>query len=78
MDMGKEHYNGANRIACPYDECPHTVLDKYETYEQYMASEDSKILVHEFFQTVASCYELANSNASASEFFKGACSRLHF
>lgn len=28
---------------CPYDECPYHVLDKYETYEEYVESEDSKI-----------------------------------
>ena len=34
---------------CPYDKCPYTVLDNYKTYEEFMASEDSKILVSEFF-----------------------------
>lgn len=78
FDVGKQHYKGANRIACPHDECPYAVLDKYETYDQYMASQDSRILVHEFFQTVASCYELANQNIPAREFFRGACSSLNF
>ena len=78
FDMGKEHYQGANRIACPHDECPYTVLDNYETYDQFMASEDSKILVDGFFQTVASCHELQNANVSASKIYKGACHQLNF
>lgn len=37
------------RTGCPFAECPFEVLDKYESYEAFMASEDSKILVDEFF-----------------------------
>ena len=49
------------RCACPEDECPYHVLDKYESYEAFMESEDSKILVTEFFSSVAGCYELSSS-----------------
>lgn len=28
---------------CPYEECPYHVLDKYEFYEDYLASEDAMI-----------------------------------
>lgn len=47
------------RSGCQFDECPYTVLDKYESYEEFMASEDSRIPVDEFFQTAADCYTLA-------------------
>lgn len=53
------HNGRKSRIGCPFDECPYTVLDKYETYEEFMATEDCRILVDEFFQTVADCYALA-------------------
>jgi hypothetical protein len=54
----KSGYGGGDsHTACPFDECPYKVLDKYETYEAFMKSEDSKILVNEFFSSVASCYE---------------------
>lgn len=36
--------SGAIRTSCPHEQCPYHVLEKYETYEDYMASEDSKIL----------------------------------
>ena len=49
----------ATRTACPWNECPYTVLDKYKTYEEFMESEDSKILVNEFFASVATVYELS-------------------
>ena len=52
------------RLTCPFEECIYCVLDKYDTYEEFMASEDSKIMVTEFFQTVASCYELSTSTHS--------------
>lgn len=31
------------RTLCPYTECPYKVLDKYDTYEDYLKSEDSEI-----------------------------------
>lgn len=34
---------------CPYKECPYKVLDKYNTYEEYLASDESKIKTPQFF-----------------------------
>lgn len=31
------------RHLCPYEKCPYQVLDKYETYEDFIESDDSKI-----------------------------------
>lgn len=31
------------RITCPHAECAYKVLDKYDTYEDFMKSKDSKI-----------------------------------
>ena len=67
VEHGK--YGGCNRLFCPFDRCPYKVLDKYETYEEFMASEDSKILVGAFFQTAASCYELSNGNMQVRKMF---------
>ena len=60
---------GSNRLACPHNQCPYKVLGKYETYEEFMASEDSKILADGFFHTAASCYELSNGNATVKQVF---------
>ena len=60
VDYGK--FNGSTRLTCPFDKCPYQVLEKYKTYEEFLASEDSKILVDEFFQTAACDYELGNRN----------------
>ena len=51
------------RIRCPYSECPYRVLDKYKTYDEFLKSEDSKILVTEFFSTIASAYEMASHHS---------------
>lgn len=32
-----------NEIRCSHSECPYRVLDKYETYNDFMKSEDSLI-----------------------------------
>ena len=47
------------RKGCIHTKCPYKVLDNYETYDDFLASEDSLIIVPEFFQTNADCYELA-------------------
>lgn len=70
--------NHGMRFACPHDECPYHVLDKHETYEKFMASEDSRILVDGFFQTAASCYDLANGNAVVVDVFKNTYSNNNF
>ena len=62
MDVIQRNKGYVTQTSCPHDECPYKVLDKYETYEDYMKSEDSKILVDEFFQTVADCYVLSAHN----------------
>lgn len=62
---------GDSHTACPFDECPYTVLEKYESYEEFMKSEDSKILVNEFFSTVASCYELQSRMTPNRSFSDG-------
>ena len=67
---------GENRTACPFGECPYTVLDKYNTYEEFMASEDSKILVEQFFSTVASVYDLSMPRTPKKVFSDGD-SRMH-
>jgi len=51
-------HEGEIRNACPFRKCPYEILDKYETYEDFMASDDSKIFVEEYFSTVPSLYEL--------------------
>lgn len=47
-----------NAKSCPHEECPYHVLDKYETYNDFMKSEDSKILVDEFFDSGKHEYRL--------------------
>jgi hypothetical protein len=51
-------HEGEIRNACPFDKCPFEILAKYKTYEEFMASEDSKIFVTEYFSTLPSYYEL--------------------
>lgn len=53
MDMTSTaaQYGNYSTKSCPYEECPYKVLDKYETYKDFMKSEDSKILVDEFFDS---------------------------
>lgn len=41
-----------NRRACPFDKCPYKVLDKYKSYDDFMASEDSQIPVSELFEVI--------------------------
>ena len=66
LDSIKQHVGYVVRTTCPHAECPYKVLDKYETYEDFMASEDSRILVEEFFQTIADCYTLASVRKKAT------------
>ena len=33
-------HNGEIRNACPFDQCPFDVLNKYKSYEEFMESED--------------------------------------
>ena len=68
-------YSGTTRTTCPFLECPYTVLDKYNTYEEFLASEDSKILVNEFFATVATVYELSANPAKTKSIFSDGSSK---
>lgn len=62
---------GSIRTACPYKVCPYRELDKYDSYEEFLGSDDSKILVDGFFHTSASCYELANGNVTVKQIYGG-------
>ena len=75
LHMKNVPYSGTTRTLCPFLECPYTVLDKYNTYEEFMASEDSKILVNEFFATVATVYELSANPAKTKCLFSDGSSR---
>ena len=76
LHMKVKRFRGATRIACPYDECPFTVFEKYNTYEEFMASEDSKIPVKEFFKTVATVYELSANPSKTKCLFSDGDSRI--
>lgn len=62
-DGAGEMHGKVWKVACPFSECPYRVLDKYKTYDEFLKSEDSKILVTEFFSTIASAYELASHHS---------------
>lgn len=70
-DMKLGRFDGESRTCCPFAKCPYHVLDKYDSYEEFMASEDSKIMVTEFFTSIASCYELASSRKVNRDFSDG-------
>lgn len=38
-----EAHGGRHRTACPHEECPYKVLDKYDSYKEFIKSEDSKV-----------------------------------
>ena len=71
LHMEVHAMKGDSRTFCPFETCPFTVLDKYNTYEEFMKSEDSKILVNEFFSTVAYCYELQGRMTPSRSFSDG-------
>ena len=52
------------RTACPHVVCPFGVLEKYRSYEDYMKSDDCKLLVGEFFKSVSGFYECPKRNYS--------------
>ena len=76
LNMAPARRRGQNQTACPFDECPYTVLDKYKSYEEFMASEDSKILVTEFFKTVATVYEFSASPCKTKVLFSDGDGRI--
>ena len=75
-NMVTENFGQGLRTACPFEECPYTVLDNYKTYEEFMASKDSKILVDEFFSTVAAVYAFSMQKTPKKLFSEGD-SRVH-
>lgn len=69
-------HEGEFRTACPFTECPYHVLDKYDSYEEFMESEDSKIPVTEFFTTVAGFDKLAKYGQSPKKIFSDGDDRV--
>lgn len=67
-NVGKTQVKGQARTVCPFTECAYSVLDKYESYEAFMESDDCKILVDEFFQSVADCYALSKLGKKVSRY----------
>lgn len=67
--------DGRMSYGCIHSRCPYTVLDKYETYDDFLASEDSKIITPEFFRTVADCYDLAQVRDNAYQLYVGSVKR---
>lgn len=39
-----EKRTDCSRFACPYAKCPYTELDKFETFEEYVASLAEEVL----------------------------------
>lgn len=67
--------DGVVRYGCIYSKCPYTILDKYETYDEFLDSDDSKIITPEFFQTVADCYDLAQVRDNSYQLYVGSLKR---
>lgn len=49
LELRYSAHKGGKRRACSHEECPYTVLDKYDTYEDYMKSKDSKLDIAALF-----------------------------
>ena len=77
LHVTSERRRGQKQTACLFDECPFVVLDKYNSFEEFMASEDSKILVTHFFETVASIYELSANPSKTKCIFSDGDGRLN-
>lgn len=58
---GKVRGDKRKRKLCPYTTCPYTVLDKYDTYEDYMKSKDSKINIAAFVEAVGGAGRVTES-----------------
>lgn len=69
MDMKTIRHEGMTRTACPYGKCKYKVLDKYESYEEYMRSEDCQIQVDEFFKSFTGYAELFKSGRALRSSF---------
>jgi len=58
-----------SHTSCPHEKCPFTVLDKYNSYDEFLASEDSKILVEAFFEPALGKYRLENFSNTPGKLF---------
>ena len=76
-NMQLTKFDGDSRTSCPFDTCPFSVLDKYKTYEEFLASEDSKIYIDEYFTTVGWCYALQNANSRPNRKFSDGDDKVH-
>lgn len=77
-DSELKKHGYATQTSCPHKECPYKVLDKYDTYEDFMASQDSRILVTEFFQTIADCYMLSSCSRKPTKTYSDGDFRRSF
>ena len=66
------------RTACPFEECPYRELDKHKSYESYLKSEDSKILVPEFFASVSGFYECPRRNSSSKRLYSDGMDKVDY
>ena len=79
LHVSEVRYGGKFRNACPLEKCPYEILDKYQSYEEFMASEDSQIFVTEFFSSVPAVYELScMSHAPKGIFEDKGDFKMHF
>lgn len=62
-DYDKPHFS------CKHSKCPYTVLDKYETYEEFLESEDSKILVPQFFEAAEELFKMGKISNKPQRLF---------
>ena len=69
--MKAKEFGKEIRTACPFDECPYHDLDKYKTYDEFMASDDSLILVGEFFTSFASAFDSSMPRTPNKSFSDG-------
>lgn len=62
-DLTRKYESHGARIylECPHEKCPHTVLDKYDTYEDYLKSKDSRINISAFVEAVEDAGRLTDS-----------------
>lgn len=76
-DAGTTKFKQDNRTSCPHTVCPYHVLDKYKSYDEFIASEDSMILVPEFFTTVAVGFERMHGRFTPIKGFSDGDSRVN-
>lgn len=69
LDKTMIRENNKNHDVCKHEKCPYTVLDNYETYDEFLASKESRILVENFFSQVANCYTLGSISSKPQRMF---------